>query len=249
MTADTDIDLLAGEYVLGSLSESERAAVTIRLGREPALAEAVARWERRLAPMVLREPGISPPATALPSILAEIAQDIAEDRNRDMVVHLARRARQWRGAALTMAAGLAVLVISVGEHLGWQLPGATQTLVAVLDKPVANPAADEPDIATGPVFLATMRAGSGVLEIRQVAGRRPPAGKTYVVWLKEPDGTGAVLLGPLDRTMRSTSLPLPGAAIEPRHSRAVAVSVENEGTIRGPTNPFISIGKFEGNSR
>ncbi|MFJ9991781.1 anti-sigma factor domain-containing protein [Pseudomonas putida] len=51
------LDVLAGEYVLGTLSAEQRAAVLARLDREPALRAAVDRWEARLLELTtLAEP-------------------------------------------------------------------------------------------------------------------------------------------------------------------------------------------------
>lgn len=249
MTDDKDIDALAGEYVLGSLSDGERTAVTARLGRDATLAIAVKAWERRLSPLGLREPGLAPPATALASILAGIIRNMGDDRSRETVVPLVRRANRWRRAALAMAAMLASVVIGIGTQLDWQLPGSTASLIAVLDRPSNNPAADEPETATGPVFVATMQAGSRSLSIRQVAGRRPPAGRSYAIWLMKAAGNGAVLLGTFDRGSRSATFQMPDRSMADAAGRGLAVSVESEGLITAPTSAFVSTGTFAGASR
>ena len=51
MAAEDDLDLLAGEYVLGVLAPDERAAVERRLLDNPDLAARVAAWQVRLAPL------------------------------------------------------------------------------------------------------------------------------------------------------------------------------------------------------
>lgn len=52
-----DLQLLAGEYVLGTLPAAERLAVSQRLATEPALQQAVNDWEERLLPLThLAEP-------------------------------------------------------------------------------------------------------------------------------------------------------------------------------------------------
>ncbi|RZL83191.1 MAG: RNA polymerase subunit sigma-70, partial [Variovorax sp.] len=53
-----DIDTLAGEYVLGTLSAAARATVEARMAGEPALREAVQAWEARLLPLT----AVVPPA-------------------------------------------------------------------------------------------------------------------------------------------------------------------------------------------
>lgn len=52
-----DLQVLAGEYVLGTLAAAERLAVSQRLATEPALQQAVNDWEERLLPLTqLAEP-------------------------------------------------------------------------------------------------------------------------------------------------------------------------------------------------
>ena len=62
-----DIDIAAGEYVLGTMDAEQRRAFEARLQREPALRERVARWEAILAGL---EDGTQhPPPAALWSLL------------------------------------------------------------------------------------------------------------------------------------------------------------------------------------
>ena len=51
LTPDQETDLLAAEYVLGTLPHAERLAAQTRLTRDPAFAAAVAAWEQHLAPL------------------------------------------------------------------------------------------------------------------------------------------------------------------------------------------------------
>lgn len=244
MTDDTDSDGLAAEYVLGSLQPAERADVTARLSTDARLAAAVSSWERRLAPLGHREPGLAPPPGTLAAILAGIAQQSAAGRRGDTIVALGRQTRFWRRTALAMAAALALLAIGLGVLFPGWLSGGPGTLVAVLERQSSNPAADEPETLSGPVFLATMREGSRTLDIRQIAGRRPPAGKRYAIWSTEPGATGAVLLGSLDNNKRSATLQLPARSSDALASRSLAVSIESDGEIRAPSSVFVSVGKF-----
>ncbi len=245
MTDDTDIDGLAAEYVLGSLSVGERTEVQSRLSSDTILATAVARWERRLAPLSHREPGIAPPTDALAAILARIAQQVAAGSSRDTIIAIDRRARFWRRATFAMAAMLALFAVGLGGLIYGRLWDTSDTLVAILDRQSSNPAADEPELAVGPLFLATLHVRSQSLNIRQLAGRRPPSGKTYAIWIVDGSGTDAVWLGSIDGRSRSLRLQLPGRAIDARVRRKLAISVENDGVTRSPTGAFISVGSFD----
>ncbi len=54
MAGQDDLDALAGEYVLGTLSGDERAAVERRMLDNPALATAIDDWQDRLSPLATR---------------------------------------------------------------------------------------------------------------------------------------------------------------------------------------------------
>jgi anti-sigma-K factor RskA len=60
-TEPAALDALAAEYVLGTLSAREAEAVRDALPANPALAEAVAAWEARLAPLAALAPPEPPP--------------------------------------------------------------------------------------------------------------------------------------------------------------------------------------------
>src|SRR5260221_395711 len=58
---DPALDVLAGEYVLGTLRDAERHAFESRLAREPALRAQVRAWEDRFAPLGLAVSPVAPP--------------------------------------------------------------------------------------------------------------------------------------------------------------------------------------------
>ena len=56
-----DIQMLAGEYVLGTLPPNERRSVTARRSAEPALEAAILAWEAELAPLAEMTPETEAP--------------------------------------------------------------------------------------------------------------------------------------------------------------------------------------------
>jgi anti-sigma-K factor RskA len=67
-----DIDALAGEYVLGTLSAAARLSVDERMRNEPALRDAVQAWEARLLPLA----ALAPPAEPSPALWARIERSL-----------------------------------------------------------------------------------------------------------------------------------------------------------------------------
>lgn len=67
-----DIDALAGEYVLGTLSASARASVEERMRTEPALHDAVQGWEARLLPLT----ALAAPAEPSPALWTRIERTL-----------------------------------------------------------------------------------------------------------------------------------------------------------------------------
>jgi anti-sigma-K factor RskA len=67
-----DIDALAGEYVLGTLSAAARSSVDERIRNEPALRDAVHAWQARLLPLA----ALAPPAEPSPALWARIERSL-----------------------------------------------------------------------------------------------------------------------------------------------------------------------------
>ena len=117
MTGEEDIDGLGAEYVLGSLDPAERAQVEARRRDEPALDAAIEAWQRRLAPLNEREPGISPPDHVYDQVLARIAGQPSASVGSANVVPL--RVLGGSGRWRTIAAGVTALAACLALALGW----------------------------------------------------------------------------------------------------------------------------------
>ena len=74
-----DIDALAGEYVLGTLSSAARRDVEARMSREPAVRAAVQAWEARLLPLT----ALAQPAEPTPALWERIEESVAADADAD----------------------------------------------------------------------------------------------------------------------------------------------------------------------
>jgi anti-sigma-K factor RskA len=247
MTQEDDIDGLAGEYVLGSLSLEERRDVDARRGSDRVLDDAVAAWERRLGTLGDWVPGAQPPAR----VFDDVAMRIWGQGHAGRTAHvfaLQHTIRRWRRAAITasaLAAGLAVIVV-LALHNYTATPTA---LVAVLEKSTAGHTADENADAKGPpAFVVTIDMTLKTILVTPVAARPVPR-RSYELWLVQQNATPPVPLGviaPSGPTAVSwpTAAPTnqPGAFL----NATLAISLEPEGgsTPETSTGPILFEGKL-----
>lgn len=163
MSDAADRDLLAAEYVLGTLEGDEAAEAAHLLETDAAFAAAVREWEERLTPLVAGLPPVAPspqlwdrieattaPSTVVPSTVDPSTTAPPTTASATVVPFASRRSlRIWQastGAALALAASLAAFVV---------LHAPPPPRVAVL-APMAGGV---------PVLLATAEP-NGVLRIR-----------------------------------------------------------------------------------
>ena len=87
-----ELDSLAGEYVLGTLSPEQYAATAERLRTDPALRAAVDAWEARLLELT----ALSTPQPPSPRLWRRIQRSLDELPNfaRDLIDLLSEDARQ-----------------------------------------------------------------------------------------------------------------------------------------------------------
>jgi len=245
MTQEEDIEGLAGEYVLGSLTREERREVDARRGRDRALASAIAAWERRLGPLAELVPGEEPPAELRAEILRRIGE--APQANVFFMRHAQHALRRWRrvaAAAGALAAVLAVVVTIVLQSLPATAPTA---LVAVLQRSAAGQTADESgDVKGPPAFVVAIDTKLKSILVTPVAARAVPK-RSYQLWLVNPNAA-PVPLGIVAPAIAAT-LPWPTAA-EPLTPAAfrnatLAISLEPEGgsATATPSGPVLYEGK------
>jgi len=234
MTELDDIDALAAEYVLGTLSSAERADVAVRRAAEPALDAAIRAWERRLGPLVETVSPVQPPAGLYNKIRAQIglASHVVSLKAREQAI--VRRASRWRTAAI----GMTAVAASLAGVVGWQdyqrrlMP--TQ-YVAVLQAGDAVPA-----------FLLTVDTKSNMFVIS--AMKKPSEPETsYQLWLVHNDMPQPKSLGVFDdeamdvRPMKPT-----GPMHDMMMDGTYAVSIEPKGgsPTGVPTGPVVFSGKL-----
>jgi anti-sigma-K factor RskA len=117
--SEEEKDGLAAEYVLGTLDASERSLVDARRKTDASLSAAIEAWQRRLAPLSDRMPGVAPPSHLLDGILSRIST-LGAPHQRSAEVNRSphKSGRRWGLAvgATALAASLA-LVAGLFIHL------------------------------------------------------------------------------------------------------------------------------------
>ena len=191
MTERDEIDVLAGEYVLGTLDAAERVAAQAQRRRDRALDAAIAAWEERLAPLAESVPPVAVPK----DLLAKIEAKLPMAHPGAQIEALERRAQHWRRIAIATSALAACLLLAIGVQ-EVSRPQMPTTYVAVFQKDDASPA-----------FLLTVDLTTRVLSVRPVTAE-PPAGKSYQLWIASERSGGApqslgLIEGKQDSTQRA----------------------------------------------
>jgi len=242
MTDADDIDGLAAEYVLGSLSLAERRDVDARRGSDRALDEAVAAWERRLDPLGDFIPGVEPPAHLFEAIAARLWGQPVD------VPVLQRTIRRWRRTAIAASALAAVLAV-VALPVLRNPPASPTALIAVLEKSSAGHTADEnADVKGPPAFVVTVDMHRKTMSVTPVAARPVPK-RSFALWLERPTAP-PVPLGVVAPS-EPTAVPWPtaekGAPYQPAAllNATLLISLEPEGVAAAtPTGPVLFAGRL-----
>lgn len=179
-------DVLAGEFVLGTLDAEERAAVAARRRREPSLDQAIREWEERLSPLAETVRPIEPRPDLFNQIEMRLAvRRVARD-SQQQFASLQSRIRRWRTTAYAAMAAAACLMIALALPVTRRTT-ASDTYVAVFQQGDATPA-----------FLLTVDLKSRELSIRAVAAPIHVE-KSYQLWIaSELTGGAPKSLGVID---------------------------------------------------
>jgi anti-sigma-K factor RskA len=216
-----ELDLLAGEYVLGVLEPGPMREVETASRTNAELARALAYWEERLAGLSRLAPPAEPPAGLWERIRQEIERPEAVRRR----VPLWNCLGFWRGATGVAAALAACLALYIALA-----PTARETrFVAVLHAPQQEPAA----------WVATM-SGNGLL-LHQVAASAPPGDKAFELWSIPPGGVPQALgVIPAGGAMEIGSL---ADVIQDGGMLAISIEPKTGSPSGQPTGPVVFVGR------
>ena len=211
MSGAQDRDLLAAEYVLGSLEGEERGEAERLLATDPAFARTVAAWQQRLTPLAAHVTPVRPPADLWDRIEADTAPAPAA------ILPFRRRIRFWQATtvgALAIAASLAAFIV---------LHQPEQPRVAML-APIAGGA---------PVMLATAER-NGSLTIRPSAAISVPSDKDLELWSLAQGETRPHSLGVLPSSGKQLM-----ASLAPNTQLLVSLEPKGGSPTGLPTGPVL----------
>ncbi|RZI75486.1 MAG: RNA polymerase subunit sigma-70 [Variovorax sp.] len=224
-----DIDTLAGEYVLGTLSASARAAVEARMPGEPALRNAVRAWEVRLLPLTAIVAPVDPSPGLWERIERSIGPSSAPAARSSALATWWNNLHLWRGLAGAGFAAAAVMAAVLVTRLG--VPATPQYMV-VLVAPQ--------DKAPGWVIQAN---STRQLSLVPLADTVVPPQKSLQFWTKADQWRGPVSLGLVKpgQTLRIPIDQLP--PLEANQLFELTLEPENGSPIDRPTGPIQYIGR------
>lgn len=224
-------DAAAGEFVLGTLSAEDHAAVAEAVSRDAALRGAVYAWQDRLLALSVRAAGVEPS----PAVWARIAASV--DWRRLPGRQPASRAPWWRGLRFWQGVSGLALTASLVLALRLLVPGQQTEgvrYVAVLESP------DERRVAG---WVVEVQAG-GALRLLPV-GDTPavPAGRSLQFWTKPQGAAGPTSLG-LVRPGQVVQMPvarLPGVGAQQLFE--ITLEPEAGSPLGRPTGPILFVGR------
>lgn len=184
-TSSDDRDVLAGEYVLGTLDEDATTQVERRLAHDLDLASRVAAWEARLAPLAGTLHPVRPRHDGWTALERALAPRRRSARDRARTVWTS--APVWRGvAALATAAAILIAIVPLRERPADPPP----RYVALLQT------RDAGGLETGPGWLIQV-AEDGTVRSLPFGRVEPGDGRALQLWTLWDPARGPVSLGVL----------------------------------------------------
>ncbi len=177
-------DLLAAEYVLGTLHGGARRRFEQWLYAHPSLRQAVADWERRLNRLAVVSPAVAPPPTIWRDLEQRLFSAPARRPWWDSLPF-------WRGLAL---AGVLAAVLVIAPQ--WASPPTAEATFAAIRS------------AQNEVLWTVARAADGQLHVSNLRPMTVPQDQNCLLWLKTGDDP-PVMLGvlPDDGSARTLAMP------------------------------------------
>ena len=250
-------DMMAAEYVLGTLDPDERDDARARIASDFSFAALTQHWERWLGELHALTGDVEPPAAVWAAIKAKLATTApsAEMRLPEVepqpaaagnVAELRAGLARWRNLSALLGSLAATLLLFVVTSLmaPGLLPGRLrpkpEAATTVAGTQAASPARFVAVLqrdATSPAFILTVDVANRSLTVRHVSAPREP-GKSYELWLisgKLPAPRSLGLVGAGDFT-QSGDLGLDDPASIADATFAVSLEPEGGSPTGAPSN-------------
>ncbi|MBP0446107.1 anti-sigma factor [Roseomonas sp. SSH11] len=213
------LDALAAEHVLGTLDAREAGEVARALPTNPALRDAVAAWERRLAPLA----DLAPPEPPPPGLWGRIEDSLAARPEAPVVpLRPSRFWQAWAGGSTAIAAGLAAfLLLRPAEE-----PRMMTVLLTSSDQPA---------------WL--VEAEGGGLRLASLNPRPVEQGRAQQLWALPPGATAPISLGLIPANGQVSVAP---GRVRPEPGMLIEITLEPPGgsPTGRPTGPILFIGRL-----
>lgn len=233
-----DIDELAGEYVLGTLSATQRRYAQARMTHDADLRAAVARWEARLLPLTNLSEPIEPSTSLWPRITRTL--DSAQAQARPAVGLKSSSAPKpglWDSLAFWRS-------LAVGGMAAVLILGSTLAL-----RPVATPAAPQYVVvlvapqSQAPGWVVQAQAGQSAVQLVPITATEVPPDRALEFWTKADGWAGPVSLG-LVKPGEPVLIPLDKLPpLEPNQLFELTLEPKTGSPIGKPTGPIQFIGR------
>jgi anti-sigma-K factor RskA len=220
-------DRLAAEYVLGTLRGGTRRRFEALLPAHPALRQAVAQWQERLAPLSGSVAQVPPP----PRVWQRIEAQLFARSGPAVAPRWWQQLALWRGfSGVASAAALVLWVVAS------QVPPAQPPVVVVL---AANP---EAALALNASFVASITADGRALVLKPLHTLNLAPGRALELWAVPAQGAPRSL--GLVQAAGATTL-LRASLLQDTAALAVSVEPPSGSPTGAPTGPIVSVGKLQ----
>ena len=228
-----ELQVLAGEYVLGTLSSASRAGLEARIKNDAALRMAVEMWGEKLAPLAELVKPVEPSPALWSRVESSVAATPVVGTARAFVKPSAswwNSLNLWRGLAASGFATAAFMGVVVITKISQPpAPGYMVVLVGPQDK--------------SPGWVVQASSNSQQARLIPLGKMEVPGDKSLQFWTKGDDWKGPVSLG-LVKPGQSLEIPLDKLPpLQPNQLFEITLEPYNGSPINRPTGPILFIGR------
>ncbi len=210
----------AAEYVLGTMSDSERMEFASRLLDDRQLQAKVAAWERRLSPMLEAVEPVQPP----PQVWRDLERRIGSHSN---ISGLWNSLGFWRNLAVAASTVVIILSMTLTQERQGQVE-MDHMLVVMNDQSQAG-------------WIVSADVSKAILRVKAVAPTEMPAGKFCQLWMEGTDGR-LMPVGVLPHS-GSESMPIPAVLTEGSKFQ-VSIEESSNAPMQGPSDKIVFTGSL-----